>query len=92
MVRSRTPLFAWVELCHYGGCDESIWDYIDKKTGHVDESVPPPEYVPGMPRTDIHKTRRPGPYRTEKPAKKPRKAPAKVLVSAGSADGWDTDW
>lgn len=97
-VHSQTPLFIWIEHCRQGGCDMRIWDYVDDN-GSLNMKVPPPEFVPGLPRTEMHRSNRPGPYRKDDgPKERPvrRARPQKVLETAGAPapadDGWSSDW
>jgi hypothetical protein len=72
---SGTLLLDWIDMCSTGGCDPDLWEYVDEKTGGLDLAVLPPEFVPGLPRTDVHRAHRAGPYRKEKPQPKVKKVP-----------------
>lgn len=95
-VHSDTPLFIHLEHCRHGGCDERAWEYV-AADGTLDMSVSPPEFVPGLPRNDMHHANRPGPYRAEdgpkeSVARRPRKQPVGAGAPTPAADGWSTDW
>jgi hypothetical protein len=89
-VRSHTPLFVYLDSCRHGGCDDRAWEYVGED-GKLKEDVPPPEFVPGMPRTEIHRSSRPGPYRKDD-RPEPRRRRETVPATPVDADGWDTDW
>jgi hypothetical protein len=95
-VKSHTPLFIHIEHCRHGGCDERVWEYVSEN-GSLKEEVPVPEYVPGLPRTEMHRSNRPGPYRKEdgpreRTVRRPRKQPVGAGAPVPEDTGWSSDW